>query len=78
MADETTALMKELTKLFRVPEGKITPETRFGEDLYTTSLHYYGMMAAITKLTGVKVTYPQIHACRTVGDVIALVNSRKE
>ena len=78
MADVTTKFIEELTKLFHVPEGKITLETQFGKDLYTTSLHYYGMMATISKLTGVRVTYPQVHACKTVGDVVNLMNSLKK
>ena len=69
--------LSQASKLFRVPEDKLSVPTSFDTDLYTTSLHYYGMMSIINKLTGKKITYPQIKACHTIGDVLNLMDDEE-
>ncbi len=77
MADNSLEkqFLTQASKLLRVPENKLSASTSFDTDLYTTSLHFYGMMSIVSKLTGKKVTYPQIKACHTIGDVLNLMGS---
>lgn len=58
--------------------AEITRETKFVEDLNTTSSGYMYMIATIQDLTGKKLSYSKMKACATVGDACELCDSLAE
>lgn len=79
MADSSKSVSEQFldlaAKLYRVPKANISAKTSLDTDLYSTSLHFYGMMSIINGLTGKIVSYPRIRECHTIGDVLNLLNS---
>jgi hypothetical protein len=79
MADSSKSVSEQFmdmaAKLYRVPRVKISANTSLDTDLYSTSLHYYGMISIINGLSGKTVSYPRIRECHSIGDVLNLLNS---
>ncbi len=70
--EKVTKLMAEL---FDLDRSKLTPEARL-EDLDLTSLDAIDLVVELQAMTGRKVLEGRLRDVRTVGDVVALVQSQ--
>ena len=67
-------LKEQMSMLFEVPVDQLKGELELNKDLYASSLHYFGLLSGIEELTGKTVEYETIKACKTVGEVLALLD----
>lgn len=66
-------LLEQVAAFFEPAE--ITRETEFVADLNATSSEYMYIIGTIQDLTGKKVSYSKMKACKTVGDALDLCDS---
>lgn len=66
---------EQAAMILGISEEELTDSIRLKEDLYASSLHYFGMMSVIEDLTGKSIDYADIKSCATFADVIALLKS---
>jgi acyl carrier protein len=68
--DKVTQVMADL---FDLDKSKITPESKFVEDLDLTSLDAIDLVVQLEDLVGKKVGEKELLKVRTVGDICALI-----
>lgn len=64
-----------LARLFDRDEAELKDEVRINEDLDAESLQKFMLMAELEEKSGKTVTYEDVDACRTVGELIAYAES---
>ena len=63
-----------IADVLQVDIEKLTPETRFNEDLDILSMNKFVLVSEIEDLTDTEVTYQQFNKnCRTVGEALDFV-----
>ena len=60
-----------------VPEENITPETRFVEDLKADSLDLVELVMDLEESYGVEIPDEQLAEVKTVGQIVAIIESSK-
>ena len=65
---------EQMALLFEIPVDQLKDELELNKDLYASSLHYFGMLSGIEELTGKTLEYETIKACKTVGDILSLLD----
>ena len=68
---------KILSKQLRIPQEKITPESRILEDLGADSLNIMMLLMTIEEDYGIAIPDEKLAAFKTVGDVVSFLDSRK-
>ncbi len=76
MADTATSLMTIIAKVAKRDPSEITPETRIAEELGVKSVGRVEIAALIEDQLGVNLGNFEIRKPKTVGEVIALVESK--
>jgi len=75
--DEVMGLVRDhLVAELEVPAERITPETRFREDLEADSLDLYELVMELEDRYGIRVSEEQAAELRTVGDAVDFVAAR--
>jgi acyl carrier protein len=75
--EEVLSLVREhLTTELEVPADRITPETRFREDLDADSLDLYELVMELEDRYGIRVSEEEAAGIATVGDAVDFVTSR--
>ena len=75
---ETLAGVKAIiTELLGVDEGKITPESRFREDLEADSLDLVELIMAFEDKFGSEISDEDAQKITTVGEVVKYIESHK-
>ena len=75
--DEVMGLVRDhLVAELEVPAEKITPETRFREDLDADSLDLYELVMELEDRYGIRVSEEEAAEINTVGDAVDFVTSR--
>jgi acyl carrier protein len=69
---------KILAENLSVPEDKVTPESRFQEDLDADSLDLVEAVLALEEEFGVSIPEEEMEGVRTVGQAVQLVASKME
>jgi acyl carrier protein len=59
-----------------IPADRITPETRFREDLDADSLDLYELVMELEDRYGIRVSEEEAAELRTVGDAVDFVSAR--
>jgi len=67
--------LNEMQRLFNLNGRQLKQDTRLIEDLYATPFHYSEMISAISQMTGKTVSFGDISECKTMGEVIDLLES---
>jgi acyl carrier protein len=75
--DEVMNLVRDhLVAELEVAPGRITPETRFREDLDADSLDLYELVMELEDRYGIRVSEEEAAELRTVGDAVDYVAAR--
>jgi len=75
--DEVMRLVREhLVAELEVEPGRITPETRFREDLDADSLDLYELVMELEDRYGIRVSEEEAAEIETVGDAVEFVCTR--
>jgi acyl carrier protein len=75
--DEVMTLVRDhLVAELEVPAEKITPETRFREDLDADSLDLYELVMELEDRYGIRVSEEDAAELETIGDVVDFVAAR--
>ena len=72
--DKAAQLKEQMSMLFDVPVEELGDELTLNQDLYASSLHFFGILSGIEELTGKTLDYETVKSCRTVGEVLALLD----
>lgn len=70
-------LVAELARLMDVPESDLHPEAQLTDFGNWDSLTMVSLVVAINALYGVTLTSDDINVPKTVGDLLALIDSKK-
>ena len=74
MDNETFARFKKCAvEVLSVPEEKVVPEARFGDDLDADSLDLVELVMALEEEFGVEVPEEELEGVETVGQAYALI-----
>ena len=74
MSDETFARFRKCAvEVLSVPEEKVVPEARFGDDLDADSLDLVELVMALEEEFGVEVPEEELEGVETVGQAYALI-----
>jgi acyl carrier protein len=75
--DEVMNLVRDhLVTELEIPADRITPETRFREDLDADSLDLYELVMELEDRYGIRVSEEEAAELRTVGDAVDFVSAR--
>jgi acyl carrier protein len=75
--DEVMNLVRDhLVTELEIPADRITPETRFREDLDADSLDLYELVMELEDRYGIRVSEEEAAELRTVGDAVDFVAAR--
>lgn len=75
MATELESELKTLvSKVIKVPEDKINPETDFFRDLKIDSLLAVEILASIDRKYGIDIPEQKVNKIRTLNDIVLVVN----
>lgn len=66
-----------IAKSFNVPVESLTDETLFNDDLHARSANMFLVAGLIEDITGVHVTYSDIHSYKTLGAMADYMESLK-
>ncbi len=61
-----------LGKMTKVEPAQMSGETRLREDLGATSQTMFSICALLERMSGTSVSYADVNACDTLGEVLAL------
>ena len=79
MANEEfeAAFFEKVGKLFKKDPNELNRDTRFSEDLHTTSLNMFALAANLEGMTGEPVSFTDVNECTTLGDALNLAEKLK-
>ena len=77
MSLDQDAFVENVRNAFDVPDADITPDTEFQLLAEWDSLASVSTVAMVLSEYDVQITGDELVACRTVGDILALVESRR-
>lgn len=61
-----------LGKMAKIDPSQLSAETRIREDLGATSQTLFSLCALVGRMSGESVSYADVNACTTLGEVLAL------
>lgn len=73
VADKVIELVAKVAK---VEPFTVTPDSTFGGDLKTKSIHILQLIALLANEFGVQISMPEARRNETVGDVIAMIEAK--
>lgn len=77
MSDELFARFKKCAvEVLSVPEEKVVPEARFGDDLDADSLDLVELVMALEEEFGVEVPEDELEGVETVGQAFDLISGK--
>lgn len=63
-------VISEISEIFKIPSGQITPETRLVEDLKFDSEDMHQLDMALEELFSMEIPFEDMYKLHTVGEVV--------
>jgi len=76
--DDAARVIAALARSLDLPADKMSPDSRFAEDLGVDSLDFLQLVMAVEEATGLRLDDKAAAAARSVGDLLALVGQARQ
>lgn len=76
--DDAARAVAALAQALELPLDKLSPDSRFAEDLGVDSLDFLQLVMAVEEATGLRLDDKAAAAARSVGDLLALLRQARQ